>query len=128
MRPTRPTLRSVRANLFGDLLPVLLAFVLALRAVAAPMMVPMSGDGRIALCLGGQIVQITWQADDPGTPDISRESCPALGITATLEGGPAAVAPAPGRLSRTHHALPPVTTARTTTRAPYLSRAPPRLA
>ncbi|WP_281966919.1 hypothetical protein [Roseovarius nanhaiticus] len=78
-------LTSLTRNFMCEVLPVLVALALCLRIMAAPMMVPVLVDGRIALCLGGQIVTVAVDPSDPSTPELHTDTCPLLGITAALE-------------------------------------------
>lgn len=75
-----------------SVLPVALAFVLALRLVVVPLVLPNAADGTVTLCLGGKIVTINW--DGPGAPEMSHDVCPAMGLLA-LETGAAPQAAAP---------------------------------
>jgi len=68
-----------------EVLPVLMVLVLVLRVMAAPLIMPVMVDGRISLCLGGQIVQVAFDPANPSAPELSSDTCPILDITAALD-------------------------------------------
>ena len=100
-------------------------FMLAFRLVAAPLMMPQAEAGKIALCVGGQIVYLTWDEATPGDVEVVGESCPVLGVTAALTDLlPEPAAPAT-LLVATLAPLVPKQLVQAETATPYLSRAPP---
>ncbi|WP_120500345.1 hypothetical protein [Roseovarius sp. EL26] len=66
---------------------VLLAFVLALRIVAAPVVMAAPQPGMIALCSGGQIIYVSLESGEPvpGSETEHSDPCPFFGITAAID-------------------------------------------
>jgi len=94
--------------LTGGVLTPLLAVVVALRVIAAPLVMAAPEPGLIALCSGGQIYYVTLDGTpaDADTPQPDR--CPFLGITLALaDPGPAIPLPRRGRAEQ-RLPVPPV--------------------
>lgn len=75
-------------------LAVVLALVVALRVVAAPVLLAAPEPGMIAVCAGGQIYYVTLNGDPVEGEAHEADPCPFLGLTLALGSG-VALLPAP---------------------------------
>ena len=115
---------AILSEFTSSVLPVALAFVLAFRLIAMPLVLPNAADGTVTLCLGGKIVTLNW--DGPGSPKVTHEVCPAMGMLA-LPDNAAPLANAPeARLRPADYALMVPLAARAHTLPARMPRAPPR--
>lgn len=80
----------------GGLLAPLLALVVALRVIAAPLVMTAPEPGMIAICAGGQIVYVSLDGAPSDADAPKPDPCPFLGITLALN-EPATNVPAPHR-------------------------------
>ncbi|MBZ8117706.1 hypothetical protein KUD11_03485 [Roseovarius sp. LXJ103] len=115
---------AILSEFATSVLPVALAFVLAFRLIAVPLVLPNAADGTVTLCLGGKIVTINW--DGPGTPKVTHDVCPAMGLLALVD----AVAPLPpapeAQLRPADYALMDPLAIRAHVLSARMPRAPPR--
>lgn len=86
MFATRLTSQHFRQR---GLMAVLLAFVLALRVIAAPVVMAAPHPGLIALCSGGKIVYVSLKTGVPvpasETETEHSDPCPFFGVTTVLD-------------------------------------------
>lgn len=112
-------------RLAGGALAPLLAVVVALRVIAAPLVMAAPEPGLIAICSGGHIYYVSLDGTpvDPEGPQ--SDPCPFLGITLALaEPAPAIPAPRRGVLDLVRPA-PPVASIPARPRPANPARAPP---
>ncbi|SLN52791.1 hypothetical protein ROA7450_02672 [Roseovarius albus] len=108
---------------------MLLAFVLALRVIAAPVVMAAPEPGLIALCSGGKIVYVSLETGAPvpasETDTPHGDPCPFFGITAALDSDRSDI-PAVLQLAMPLPLAIDIQKAESLERkAPYHSRAPP---
>ncbi len=63
---------------------LILALTLALRIVAAPMIMAAPAPGLMAICTGGQIVYVSMEDGQPVGEDAPSISCPFFSITSVV--------------------------------------------
>ena len=83
----------------------LLALALALRLIAAPIIMQAPAPGLMAICSGGQIIYISMQDGQPVDPDEGPDatSCPFFSVMSVL---PGAEGPLPVPVLLTHRPVP----------------------
>lgn len=93
---TKATLKSMGSWARGGL-AALLVLVVALRVVAAPVILSAPEPGLIAVCSGGEIYYVTLDGTPLDHEGPEREPCPFHGVTLALAGVqvPQAVRPEP---------------------------------
>lgn len=117
-----------RIRQFGKLgLMLVLAWFVALRVVAQPLIMAAPEPGLMALCVGGQVIYVSTDTGQPVETDtgIAADPCPFFGVTAGLDLAEPTVQPVEGLFTD----LTPLHAAsQTLSHAPVLShgaRAPP---
>ncbi len=70
------------------LLAVLMAFALALRVIAAPLVLSAPSPGLMAICSGGDIYYVTLDGTPVDGEPGKAKPCPFAGMTLTEAGGP----------------------------------------